>query len=96
MRLRVDCPPTFPVIWAAEVLHSEALAEDQIRGGSDLIVQPARGLSGTITPVDKGYCCGAGDENRTRMASLEDETREALARRFPFMQRKELTLISPE
>jgi len=30
------------------------------------------------------------------MASLEDETREALARRFPFMQRKELTLISPE
>ena len=39
--------------------------------GHDLIVQPARGLSGTINPVDKGCCCGGGDENRTRMASLE-------------------------
>ena len=62
----------------------------------DLIVQPARGLSGTITPVDKGCCCGAGDENRTRMASLEGETEEALARRFAYLQRKRLTTASHE
>jgi hypothetical protein len=30
----------------------------------------------------------AGDENRTRMTSLEDETLEALARSFPYVQRK--------
>ena len=40
--------------------------------------------------------CGAGDENRTRMASLEDENREALARQFPYVQRKRLTLSSRE
>jgi hypothetical protein len=30
------------------------------------------------------------------MASLEDETLDALARRFPYMQRKRLTAISRE
>ena len=34
------------------------------------------------------FCSGAGDENRTRMASLEDETREPPARRFLHMERK--------
>ncbi len=38
----------------------------------------------------------AGDENRTRMTSLEDETHEALARRFPYIQRKRLTPNSRE
>jgi hypothetical protein len=37
---------------------------------------------------------GRGDENRTRIASLEDETLEALARRFPYLQRKWLTMVS--
>jgi hypothetical protein len=30
------------------------------------------------------------------MTSLEDETLDALARRFPYMQRKRLTTISRE
>jgi len=30
------------------------------------------------------------------MASLDDETGEALARRFPYMQRKGLTMASRE
>jgi hypothetical protein len=45
---------------------------------------------------DEGYRHGAGDENRTRMTSLEDESRQALARPFPYMQRKMLTIINRE
>jgi hypothetical protein len=43
---------------------------------------------------DEGYRHGAGDDNRTRMTSLEDESRVALARQFPYMQRKTLILIN--
>ena len=45
---------------------------------------------------DEGYRHGAGDENRTRMTSLEGETQEALARRFTYLQRKTLTVIGRE
>jgi hypothetical protein len=34
-------------------------------------------------PLTRDYASGAGDENRTRMTSLEDENRHALARQFP-------------
>jgi hypothetical protein len=43
-----------------------------------------------------GRSGGAGDENRTRMTSLEDETLHAVARRFPYMQRKGLAMTSHE
>jgi hypothetical protein len=42
--------------------------------------------------LTRDYATGAGDENRTRMTSLEDETGEALARWFPYMRRKALTV----
>jgi hypothetical protein len=45
---------------------------------------------------DEGFRHGAGDENRTRMTSLEDESRQALARSFPYIQRKRLTMINRE
>ena len=45
---------------------------------------------------DYGLRDGAGDENRIRMTSLEDETEEALARRFTYLQRRMLTMISRE
>ena len=32
------------------------------------------GLRWNDHPIDKGFRCGAGGENRTRIASLEDET----------------------
>ena len=48
------------------------------------------------TAPDKVYANGAGDENRTRMTSLEDENRHALARQFPYMRRKRLTMINRE
>jgi hypothetical protein len=32
--------------------------------------------------------------DRTQMTSLEDENRDALARQFPYMQRKTLTMIN--
>jgi hypothetical protein len=45
---------------------------------------------------DQGKRCGAGDENRTRMTSLEGEIREAMTRPFPYMQRKKQTVINRE
>jgi hypothetical protein len=58
-----------------------------------LLAARNEGFGGTITTM---AVCGAGDENRTRMASLEDENRDALTRQFPYVQRKRLTLISRE
>jgi hypothetical protein len=39
---------------------------------------------------------GSSGENRTRMTSLEDENRKALATPFPCMQRKRLTMVNRE
>ena len=50
---------------------------------------------GEIVATQRGTKGAAeDDENRTRMTSLEDETLDALARRFPYLQRKRLTAIS--
>jgi hypothetical protein len=53
--------------------------------------QPSITSSAAISELTSCKYSGAGDENRTRMASLQDETGEALARRFPCLQRKKLT-----
>jgi hypothetical protein len=56
---------------------------------SRLHVNDFRGVGRPRTPA-------ADDENRTRMTSLEGETPKAVARRFPYMQRKWLTMNSRE
>jgi len=57
-----------------------------VEGMGDVALEAPPDLTAGLGP-----CFGARDENRARMTSLEDETGEALARRFPYMQRKRLT-----
>ena len=46
---------------------------------------PLKAHGGTAKAALSRTSLRAGDENRTRMTSLEDETKEALARRFPYV-----------
>ena len=44
------------------------------------ISQRAQGVDGPIAPLTRGFRCGAGDENRTRMTSLEGRGRRCRTR----------------
>jgi hypothetical protein len=67
-----------------------------IEGPRLAVDRSSLGLAPKKEGDDWGLRRGAGDENRTRMASLEDETLRAVARRFPYMQRKGLAIASHE